>query len=189
MRFIKIISIALIIGGLACAPVKQGRTIDDASKVYFTQYSFYYVNSSHKTTNYRGGKLLPVNTPVRVVSFGGKDILGHGTYVIQTVEGNRKITVVNFKSETGKTLNQVRELMLGEKSVNLGQWSEQAAALIKQGKPAINMDKEMVLTAMGYPPESMTATLDKDAWIYYRDRLQKTRIYFNDEGKVTDIVH
>ncbi len=39
---------------------------------YYTRHSFQYEKNRHRTTNYRRGLLVPVNTQVALVSFGRK---------------------------------------------------------------------------------------------------------------------
>lgn len=58
---------------------------------------------------------------------------------------------------------------------------------IEVGKPQIGMTKRGIAIAMGYPPRHITPNLESDQWLYWRSRMNRLMITFDQEGKVSDI--
>jgi hypothetical protein len=149
---------------------------------YYTQYSFQYEKNRHRTTNYRRGFLVPVNTPVQLVSFGRKG------FVIQVLPDGPRIEIENVEKHTGDTVEQAFHKMLARTQLDLSQFTPAERERIVAGKVAPGMRKEAVIAAIGYPPATATPSLNMDEWRYWASRFDTFIVRFSN-GKVTAITN
>jgi hypothetical protein len=183
-----LLSAVLIFTLSACMTFgKKTAPADDAA--YYAQYSFFYKNGTHKSSNYREGTLIPINTPMKILTVGGYDLTGNEAFEVITLDGRHKITVSNVKSDSGLDLDEYKNRLLGRKKVDISAYSEQAQAFIRNGEPAKGMTKDMVLKAMGYPPVDLTPTVNASEWIYNLNLFQKGYFRFDSDGNVIDIFY
>lgn len=84
---------------------------------YYPRYSFQYEKNRHRTTNYRRGFLVPVNTPVELVSFGRKG------FVIQVLPDGPRIEIENVEKHTGETVDQAFRKMLARTPLDLNRFT------------------------------------------------------------------
>ncbi|QAR32298.1 hypothetical protein EP073_02455 [Geovibrio thiophilus] len=183
-----LLMLAVLISVAACVTVgKKTTSMDDTT--YYTQYSFFYKAGIHKSANYREGTLIPINTPVKIRSIGGYDLTGDESFEIRTVDGRHKIVVSNDKDNSGMSLTDYRNKLLGAAKADLSAYPEQAQDLIRNGEAAKGMTKDMLLKALGTPPVDLTPSLNSESWIYHLNLFQKTYISFDENGMVKDIFH
>ncbi len=149
---------------------------------YYTQYSFQYEKKRHRTTNYRKGFLLPVNSQVELVSWGRKG------FVIQVLPDGPRIEIENVQKYTGDSIGKAFHKMLARRKVNLQQFTPAERKLVLEGKVAPGMSKKAVITAIGYPPITQTPTLDMDEWRYWASRFDTFVVHFRN-GRVSKIVN
>jgi uncharacterized protein YceK len=186
----KVITAAVCLILLAgCITIGQKTIPEQQDKLYHTQYSIFYKNGVHKTTNYREGTLLPINSLVKVISIGGMDLTGNETFEILSTDGLHKVIISNVKSDSGLTLFDLRHRLLDENPVDLSKYTDQEASFIRKGQPAIGMSKDILLKAMGYPPVDDTPSLNASEWVYKRSLFQKSYYVFDENGIVKDIIH
>lgn len=149
---------------------------------YYTHYSFQYEKNRHRTTNYRRGFLVPVNTEVELVSFGRKG------FVIQVLPAGPRIEIENVAKHTGDTVEQAFRKMLADTKLDLSRFTPAEREHILAGKVVPGMRKEAVIAALGYPPKTATPSLDMDEWRYWSSRFDTFIVRFKD-GKVIAITH
>ncbi len=186
--FILILSAALILLGLTGCPkaFKGGESslppdVTLGGK-YYTQYSFQFEKNRHRTTNYRKGFLVPVNTPVELLSWGRKG------FMIRVLPNGPDLEIENVQKHTGDTVVQAFHKMLARQPLNLKQFTRAERKLIEEGKVAPGMSKKAVIAAIGYPPITQTPTLDMDEWRYWASRFDTFIVRFKN-GKVKQIVN
>lgn len=77
---------------------------------------------------------------------------------------------------------------LGQVKARYAVLSEKDKDGIYEGVVKLGMSKAGILMALGYPPEYVIANpLKAKEWIYWRNRIQKTYITFNRQGRVAHI--
>ncbi len=149
---------------------------------YYTQYSFQYEKNRHRTTNYRKGFLVPVNTPVELLSWGRKG------FMIRVLPNGPDIEIENVQKHTGDTIEQAFHKMLARRPLNLKQFTRRERGLIKEGKVAPGMSRKAVIAAIGYPPITQTPTLDMNEWRYWASRFDTFIVRFSN-GRVKQIIN
>jgi hypothetical protein len=146
----------------------------------YTAHSFFYDKGKHLTTNYRTGTLVPINTKVRIVSSGSKNIK------IELAEGGQAIEIENVANYSGQDTSGILGRMFSPAPIDLSRFSDQDRSLILTGQVGVGMSKEAVLLALGYPPSHKTPSLESDAWTYWRNRFVTFVVEF-ENGKVARV--
>lgn len=149
---------------------------------YFTQYAFQYEKNRHRTTNYRRGFLVPVNTPVELVSWGRKG------FILQLLPDGPQIEIENVQKHTGDTISQAFHKLLARNQRDLSKFSALERKHILAGKVAPGMRRDAVIAAIGYPPTTSTPTLNMDEWRYWSSRFDTFIVRFKND-KVSAIIN
>lgn len=58
---------------------------------------------------------------------------------------------------------------------------------IEAGEAKVDMSKDGVVVALGYPPRHVTPSLDMSSWTYWSNRFNRFVVQFDDRGIVTSI--
>lgn len=173
------LAIALLSTAYVDSAQKAGDLATKGEKLY-TQFSLYYEEDHHITTNYRKGVLVPINTEVEFVKASRKRI---------TVRIPSYDVTVHFENEegySGEKIDGIFKRTFGRQPVNLSTFNEAEQSSIKKGAVAVGMSKDAVVKAMGYPPKHKTPTLNMDQWRYWKNRFDTMLVFFED-GKVSSI--
>ncbi|HEX2099444.1 MAG TPA: hypothetical protein VHF69_02205, partial [Candidatus Synoicihabitans sp.] len=141
---------------------------------YFTRYTLFQEGDEYSTTNYTRGSLVPINTPVKVVSIAKNKV------TLKRLDTGDKLTVENEEKYTRKNAAQFAQLMLSSEPTPLEQLPPHLASAIKSGTMRKGMTREQVLMARGYPPAHETPSLDSDRWVYWSSRFVRHTIVFFD---------
>lgn len=141
-------------------------------KDYFTRYSFHEEKNEHSTTNYSRGGLVPINTPVKLISMAGKKL------TLKRLDTGQEIKVENEEKYTKRSINQIANEMLAEEKTALEKLPDEVAAAIRNGEMRKGMTKELVIMARGYPPAHETASVESDRWVYWTSRFVKLTVVF-----------
>jgi hypothetical protein len=167
---------------LAFSPSTQAKGIAASTlkgQVLYTQFSLYYENSRHLTTNYRKGILVPVNTEVKFVESNSTDIL-------VSLPDGENLYIENVEAYSGEEIDGIFTRTLAEKPVDLAPYSVEERKAILAGEVVPGMSKNAVILALGYPPKHRTPSLQLDHWQYWRNRFKTFLVYF-ENGKVVRI--
>lgn len=165
----------------ACNRSLSSADLDAAVKInstYYTQVSMMYEKGHHKTTNYRRGKLLAINTPVKLIDISRKRIN------VEIQPSGQKFMVVNVVKHTGDDTTQAFEKLFGLNKVNLDGLTALEKKNVLAGKVDTGMRKKAVLAAIGHPPNIQTPSLDDDQWTYWSSRYNKFIVHFNNDRVV-----
>lgn len=146
---------------------------------YVTRFTFRHEKNEHVTTNYGRGVVVPINTPVKVVSMSGSLL------VLKRGDTGQEIKVKNEEKYTKKNIKEMAALMLASDKTPIEQVPEPFATAIRNGEMRKGMTKELVLMARGYPPAHETPSIEGDRWVYWSSRFVKQTIVFTD-GRLSE---
>lgn len=146
---------------------------------YFTRLTFREEKNEHVTTNYGRGSVVPINTPVKLVSMSGSLL------VLKRGDTGQEIKVKNEEKYSKKSIKEIAAIMLAEEKTPIEQLPEPFASAVRSGEMRKGMTKEIVLMARGYPPAHETPSIDNDRWVYWSSRFVKQTIVFSD-GRLSE---
>jgi hypothetical protein len=141
-------------------------------KDYFTCYTFHEEKNQHITTNYSRGSIVPINTPVKLISMAGSKL------TLKRLDTGLEIKVENEEKYTKKSILEIANLMLSTEKTPLEKLPDEVASAIRNGDMRKGMTRELVLMARGYPPAHETPSTDSDRWVYWSSRFVKQTIIF-----------
>lgn len=165
-----------VLVGCASAPLKHMH-----GNEYYTQVGLWAEEGQHITTNYRTGRFIPANTPVKLIDSTPNSL----KFRVPSM-GDYTITVVNKQSYSGEGIAGIFQQLLGPEKVDLDKFSDDVYDAIRSGEIRPGMSKQAVLFARGYPPGHETPTLDSDTWKYWNSRFESVLVRF-ENGKVSEI--
>ena len=140
----------------------------------YTQFSLFMEENVHKTTNYRKGTLVPVNTEVVLVNQDDDDIelrMNDGT----------KLDLENIEPFSGEKIDGIFRRTLAAKKVDLSLFSDVEKRAIMSGEVEVGMSRAAVLVALGYPPKHKTPSLQGNQWRYWRNRFNTFVVLFEGD--------
>jgi hypothetical protein len=150
-----------------------------AGKDYFTRFTFHEEKNEHVTTNYSRGSTISINTPVKLVSMSGSQL------VLKRLDTGQEVKVKNEDKFTKKSIPEIASLMLSADKTPLEKLPEDVASAIRNGDMRKGMTKELVLMARGYPPAHETPSIEGDRWVYWSSRFVKQTIVFSN-GRLSE---
>lgn len=145
----------------------------------YTKFTLYYEELRHRTTNYRKGIIVPVNTEVQFVKAKGDNI-----YV--KLPSGQELNIENVEPFSGENLDGIFTRTFGTEKLDLSGFTEEERKAISLGEVQPGMRKSAVIVALGYPPKHKTPTLDSPEWRYWRNRFATFIVQF-DGDKVLSI--
>ncbi len=162
------------LSGLASEKAKSKGTGANPPQKLYVQFSFMYEKHVHRTTNYRKGILVPVNTEVSLLKQTRKTI-------VVALPGGLELTIENIEPYSGETIEGILARTLSTNKVDLSSFSEMERKAIAAGEVSIGMSKKAVVTALGYPPKHKTPSLESNQWRYWRNRFGTFVVHFEDD--------
>lgn len=151
------------------------------AQVYYTQFSLFEEKDNFRTTNYRKGILIPINTAVTLQAMGSDEA------ELRLVEGGRPLIIENVRKYTKDEMAIAFSKIAATTKVDLNQFSAVERESILAGQVKKGMSKKAVLAAIGYPPQHVTPSLDGDDWTYWANLFNRFIVHFKN-GKVESIV-
>lgn len=148
-------------------------------KDYFTRFTFHEEKNEYVTTNYSRGAIIPINTPVKLVSMSGSKL------VLKRLDTNQEIKVVNEEKYTAKPITGIAAMMLSAEKTPLEKLPDEVATAVKNGDLRKGMTKELALMARGYPPAHETPSIEGDRWTYWSSRFVKLTVIFSN-GRLSE---
>jgi hypothetical protein len=147
--------------------------------VLYTQFSMFHEKGVHRTTNYRKGILVPVNTPVTFVRRSKHAI------VVQLPD-TTLLTIQNVANFSGESVYGILDRTLSHDRLDLSAFTDEEQRAIAAGEVSEGMSKEATRVALGYPPKHRTPSLESNQWRYWSNRFSQFVVHFED-GLVTSI--
>lgn len=155
---------------------------DLEGKTLYTQVNIHSYKGQMVTwVNYNVDSLIPVNTPVEVISAGGWSGLK-----FRLKDSGLTLKLKNSR-HSGLTDEEWARKHFGEHKVNLNKFSRAERDAIASGAVRIGMSKNAVIVSRGYPPAHKTPSLKSSNWFYWANRWNKTQVNFGSNGKVSRI--
>jgi len=159
-------------------PEIQSRKSETKGELYL-QFSLFMENNVHRTTNYRKGVLVPVNTPVHLLEQDDESI------VVRLPDG-AKLRLENIDAFSGESIQGIFRRTLRPQPVDLSVFSREEQLAIVNGTVEVGMSRAAVLLALGYPPKHKTPSLQGNQWRYWQNRFNTFLVIF-DGDKVKTI--
>lgn len=160
----------------------QAMMVDhDPSQIYYTQFSLFQEKNTFRTTNYRKGILIPINTAVTLQARNSKEAQ------LRLVDSGQSLTIVNMPKHTGEDMQTAFDKVVAPNQVNLQRFSAKERDAIMVGRVVKGMSRDAVIAAIGYPPQTQTPTLSVNDWTYWNNRFDRFIVHFKND-KVENIV-
>jgi hypothetical protein len=144
----------------------------------YTQFSLFYEDNVHRTTNYRSGTFVPINTEVIFVKANKKEI-------DVTLPAGTNLKFVNVEKYSGENINGIFYRTFGKTAADLSRFSAKEKNSIEAGEVEPGMSKDAVIASLGYPPKHQTPTLKGNQWRYWRDTFATFVVHFDDDKVVS----
>lgn len=171
-----ILSVTLLV------PTVNGQKGIDAIKgqTLYTQFSLFYEENHHQTTNYRKGVLLPVNTEVKFVKSNNKSIT-------VTLPYGEDLIFLNVEGFSGEKIEGIFKRTFATSPVDLSPFTKEEKDAILAGEVRLGMSRQATIMALGYPPKHKTPSLQLNQWQYWQNRFGTFIVYFEND-KVKQVV-
>ena len=174
------VAVSVAVFPIACfqAAVAKDKSVASSTpkgQTLYTRFSLYYEDLRHRTTNYRKGILVPVNTEVQFVKAKGDNI------VVKLPSG-QELTIENVEPFSGENLDGIFSRTFSPERTDLTQFTEEERKEIMAGQVKPGMRKSAVIVALGYPPKHKTPTLDSSEWRYWQNRFATFLVQFDGDA-------
>ena len=183
-RFAIIISLLIISGCVVLTPEEQQfDTLLTAPHVYtLTNLHPDERRSVLYTMNYQMDGLIPMCTEVKLLE------RTYGYLEFQAMESGRIYTWTEHGNAGEEFINIISKYFGTEcNKAEIEQLSEIDRKGIFLGKVFPGMSRQAVIYALGYPPVSKTPYLETSRWYYWRNRVNRLYVDFDQSGIVTKI--
>ena len=167
-------------GGASVSPAHAKQVADHAQM--HTQVAMFGQGSSITTLNYTLGFPIPVNSIIFYEDVNSKQLA--------FMYNQKRYYLRNAPRYSKTNMDQMLDRYFATKKVDISKFTKKEQTLIKAAKIEIGMSKEAVILAYGYPPAHTTASLDQDAWKYWkfqRGYAQDTLILHFKNNKLSSI--
>lgn len=171
----------LLIGCQKDLKSNQPAASQQPAQIYYTQFSLFQEKDNYRTTNYRKGTLIPINTAVTLQSMGSDEA------ELRLVDSGRPLTIEYVSKFTRDDMQTAFNKIVGPNKVDLSRFSAEEKTAILAGQVKQGMSKKAVLAAIGYPPQHETPSLDGDKWTYWANLFNRFIVHFKND-KVDSIV-
>ena len=152
------------------------------AQIYYTQFSLFQEKNNYRTTNYRKGILIPINTAVTLQTMDANEAQ------LRLVDSGQTLTIENVPKHTGDDMPTAFKKIADLNKVDLKQFSVAERDAIMSGQVIKGMNRKAVIAAIGYPPITETATLGSNDWTYWAHRFNRFIVHFKND-KVENIVN
>ena len=166
---------------LLCQPFLQGAekskgpaTSAIKGQTLYTQFGLFYEGLVHRTTNYRKGIFVPVNTEVTFVKATKKVIL-------VKLPNGKELKIQNVEEYSGEDIDGIFTRTFSTEKVDLSKFTEAERKGIAAGEAVAGMKKAAVIVALGYPPKHQTPSLESSKWRYWRNRFGTFLVNFDGD--------
>lgn len=141
----------------------------------------YAASYANYTNPGAGHKIIPAGTPLIIKKKSRKEI------VFLTQKDNLLIEFEYHEPRMGMEVDKYLDLITAPEPVSLSKFSKEDRKGIEEGKAYAGMTREGVLTALGYPAQHRTPSLNSGTWIYWTNRFGTLSVDFNAKGRVTKV--
>lgn len=147
----------------------------DTSQIYYTQFSLFQEKNNFRTTNYRKGILIPINTAVTLLKMNSKEA------EVRLVDSGQILTIENVPKHTLDDMQTAFNKIFKPEKVDLRKFSANEQDAILAGRVIKGMSRNAVIAAIGYPPQHETPTLTMNDWTYWSNRFNRFIVHFKHD--------
>lgn len=173
-----LIALVMLLATAGCAKqLKPSELVPgiEIGDTYYTQFSLFQEKNEFRTTNYRHGFLIPINTPATLLSINTK------VAVVKLETTGQQLTIENVPKHTNEDIQQAFKKILGPRKVDLSRFTKDEQKNILNGEVKKGMSRNAVLAAIGYPPQHATPSLSSDEWMYWATRYDRFIVRFKGD--------
>lgn len=183
-RLIQTFILTALLSLMACqslqsTPAQLPASIQIGSQ-YYSQVTLQHEKGKFRTTNYRRGILLGINTQVELLEATSRSIK------VKLIKSGEELTIANSPKYTGDDIYQAFDKIFARQPLSLHKFSHLERQNIAAAKAGIGMSKDAVLAAIGYPPITKTPSLEASQWRYWSNRFNTFVVHFSN-GTVSRI--
>ncbi len=153
----------------------DGVSVGSAGATYYTKFALHQEKDRYRTTNYRRGFLVPVNTEVTLRAATEKEI------TVDVKETGRSLVIENVPQHTQETIQEAFAATFSEQPVELSRFTAEEQEAIRDGRAEVGMSKDAVLVALGPPPAIGTPSHESSVWKYWSSRFTTFLVHFDGE--------
>ena len=176
---IRCISIVFVLfAAVACGKKLNEATLPidiKTGNIYYTQVTLQYEKGRYRTTNYRKGTLVPINTQVQLQEISGDEIS------LDLLPAHTKLRIENVEKHTGDSVTVAFNKLLAKTPLDLNRFTAQEREYIASARVGEGMRKNAVLAAIGYPPITETPSLAGNEWTYWSSRFNRFIVKFQGD--------
>ena len=161
-----------------------------AGKQGYAQWNIHYNLARNQGncaswTEFTGHRVVPMNTEVRIRPSWRR----RSRIIVSTVEPPRRTITLFYKPlHVSMSRQEFIDRLVDSEPKDTSQMLPVDQRGIKDGKAYMGMTKEGVMLALGYPSLYVTVSMEKNEWVYYRNRFSRRRILFDADGKVSELI-
>ncbi|MFO1076602.1 MAG: hypothetical protein U1E73_02630 [Planctomycetota bacterium] len=181
MRSVLAVLAALVMGVLASCHGAAERAASFGQGPWYTRYALYQEKNVHRTSNYRRGFLVPINTRVTLLDVVKNQVR------LKIDETGETLVIENVPKHTKGPVEQAVDRVLSPQPIDVSGFSAEEQQGIREGRAMPGMSRAAVLAAMGPPPESGTPNLDAMQWRYWDSVVTSFLVTFDAAGTVVNV--
>lgn len=164
-------------------------TSGQAASVVYNKYNIHiYDNGRDIRASYanwtdpgKGHGIVPPNTPMTIEDW-------RNGFIIHTQNApKKKIYFIYDEGRMRMPVHVYIQQITAASPVSLEGLTPLDLEGVKAGKAMVGMTKDGVLTALGYPAQHRTPTLQSNEWTYWKNRFTTLVVVFDNGGVVTAI--
>jgi hypothetical protein len=158
-----------------------------SAEIYYTQFNLFQERGVFRTTNYRKGVPIPINTPATLLAMDSNQAMLKDQATLKLLETGEQLIIENTPKHTLDPMPVAFAKVVATSKVDLSQFTDTERAAILAGEVKPGMSKKSVIAAIGYPPQNKTPSLDDNDWRYWENRFGTFVVRFKND-KVEKVV-
>ena len=153
----------------------------ESGETWYSQFSLFHEKGRFRTTNYRRGNLLPINSAVKPLAVSSRSV------TVEIVDTGERLVVDNVPKHSRVAMAEYLDMIFRPTQVDLSAYSDDERGAIERGEVMVGMNRDAVLAALGPPPAHQTPTLEASQWRYWSWRVKTFLVLFGEDGLVREI--
>ena len=164
-------------------------SLTQAGAVVYNKYNIHTYNNGRDfrasyanwTDPGSGHGIVPPNTPMIIENW-------RSGFIIKTQKAPKQ--TIYFLYDKGRMTMKMADYIrtiTSPSPVSMEKLTPLDLEGVKEGRAIVGMTKEGVLTALGYPAQHRTPSLQAREWTYWKNRFTTLVVFFDSRGIVTDI--
>jgi hypothetical protein len=161
------------------APPKDVLTLP---RVGFACCNLHYEGDWISDGNYSGLAMLPVGTPIKVISLGRNKASAE-------INGKKMRFGHDYGRDQESLEQWLRKIVVEEDpGSHIASYPADIQAAIKEGRVMVGMTREQVVTSIGYPLTSETPSLESPLWRHWVTSFEEYQLSWGADGRVKEVI-